>query len=284
MRADCHIHMVLDGVYWRDAIARHQSDAREALVRETLAAYQKQGITYLRDGGDRWGVCTLAARLAPEYAIRYRTPAFPIHRAGHYGGFIGRGFETMEEYRALVLEARRQGADFIKIMISGLMDFDRFGVLTDEPLPPEEIREMVAFAHEVGFAVMAHANGDRTVAAAISAGVDSIEHGAYLREETLHQLAQSDTVWTPTLVTVGNLIGDGRFPDTVLRPLLEGAMCNVALAARLGAKIAVGSDAGAYRVAHARGAKEEYALLAKAIGADADKVLARGVRAIAEKF
>ena len=41
--------------------------------------------------------------------------------------------------RQLVEDAKRSGADFIKIMISGLMDFDRLGVLTDVPLTPEEI-------------------------------------------------------------------------------------------------------------------------------------------------
>ena len=64
MLSDCHIHMVLDGVYWKDAIARHREGVREDWVRRTLSAYRQRGITYLRDGGDRWGVCTRAARLA----------------------------------------------------------------------------------------------------------------------------------------------------------------------------------------------------------------------------
>lgn len=284
MLSDCHIHMVLDGVYWKDAIARHRAGVREDWVRRTLSAYRQRGISYLRDGGDRWGVCSLAARLAPEYGIRYRIPGAPIHKNGHYGGFIGRGFDTMADYRALVEDARHSGADFIKIMISGLMDFDRLGVLTDVPLTPEEIREMIAIAHGEGFSVMAHANGDATVAAAIAAGVDSIEHGAYLGQETLHRLAESRTVWVPTLVTFGNLIGCGRFPDAVLKPLLEGAMENVRTAAALGALIAPGSDAGAFRVLHGQGTLDEYALLKAAIGEGCDEVLSRGVREIQARF
>lgn len=284
MLSDCHIHMVLDGVYWKDAIARHRAGVREDWVRRTLSAYRQRGITYLRDGGDRWGVCSLAARLAPEYGIRYRIPGAPIHKNGHYGGFIGRGFDTMADFRALVEDAKRSGADFIKIMISGLMDFDRLGVLTDVPLTPEEIREMIAIAHGEGFSVMAHANGDATVAAAIAAGVDSIEHGAYLGQETLHRLAESRTVWVPTLVTFGNLIGCGRFPDAVLKPLLEGAMENVRTAAALGALIAPGSDAGAFRVLHGQGTLDEYALLKAAIGDGCDEVLSRGVREIQARF
>lgn len=284
MLSDCHIHMVLDGVYWKDAIARHRAGVREDWVRRTLSAYRQRGITYLRDGGDRWGVCSLAARLAPEYGIRYRIPGAPIHKNGHYGGFIGRGFDTMADYRALVEDARHSGVDFIKIMISGLMDFDRLGVLTDVPLTPEEIREMIAIAHGEGFSVMAHANGDATVAAAIAAGVDSIEHGAYLGQETLHRLAESRTVWVPTLVTFGNLIGCGRFPDAVLKPLLEGAMENVRTAAALGALIAPGSDAGAFRVLHGQGTLDEYALLKAAIGEGCDEVLSRGSREIQARF
>lgn len=284
MLSDCHIHMVLDGVYWKDAIARHRAGVREDWVRRTLSAYRQRGITYLRDGGDRWGVCGLAARLAPEYGIRYRIPGAPIHKNGHYGGFIGRGFDTMADYRALVEDARHSGADFIKIMISGLMDFDRLGVLTDVPLTPEEIREMIAISHGEGFSVMAHANGDATVAAAIAAGVDSIEHGAYLGQETLHRLAESRTVWVPTLVTFGNLIGCGRFPDAVLKPLLEGAMENVRTAAALGALIAPGSDAGAFRVLHGQGTLDEYALLKAAIGDGCDEVLSRGIREIQARF
>ncbi len=284
MLSDCHIHMVLDGVYWKDAIARHRAGVREDWVRRTLSAYRQRGITYLRDGGDRWGVCSLAARLAPEYGIRYRIPGAPIHKNGHYGGFIGRGFDTMADYRALVEDARHSGADFIKIMISGLMDFDRLGVLTDVPLTPEEIREMIAIAHGEGFSVMAHANGDATVAAAIASGVDSVEHGAYLGQETLHRLAESRTVWVPTLVTFGNLIGCGRFPDAVLKPLLEGALENVRTAAALGALIAPGSDAGAFRVLHGQGTLDEYALLKVAIGEGCDEVLSRGIREIQARF
>lgn len=281
---DCHIHMVLDGVNWKDAIARHKAAPQEALIRQTLECYQALGFSYLRDGGDRWGVCALAAGLAPEYGIRYRSPGFPIYKNGHYGSFIGRGFDSFAEYRALIREARAHGAQFVKLMISGLMDFDHYGVLTDEPLPPELIRDMIACAHDEGFSVMAHANGDGTVCAALAGGVDSIEHGAYLTDETLCRLAESHAVWVPTLVTIGNLIGCGRFPDTVLKPLLEYQMNAVQKAAALGAKIACGSDAGAYRVLHGQGGIDERALLRRAIGKDADTVLEAGNAAIMARF
>ena len=273
---DCHIHMVLDGVNWRESIARHKAAPQEALIRKTLAQYQALGYTYLRDGGDRWGAGALAAKLAPEYGIRYRTPCFPIYKTGHYGSFIGRGFSTPAEYRALVRAAKAAGAHFIKIMISGLMDFEHYGVLTDEPLAPGEIADMIAGAHDEGFSVMAHANGDSAVRAALAAGVDSIEHGAYLSPETRSQLAESHAVWVPTLVTIGNLIGDGRFPDAALRPLLAFQQRSVRDAAAQGARIACGSDAGAYRVLHAQGGLDEQALLRRTLGPTADQILTQG--------
>ena len=123
-----------------------------------------------------------AGELAAEYEIEYRTPIFPICKKGRYGAFIGRTFESFSEYRALVNEVAREGGDFIKIMISGLMDFDHYGKITSEPLSDGEIRDMIACAHDCGFAVMAHANGAETVMSAVRAGVDSIEHGAYLSD------------------------------------------------------------------------------------------------------
>lgn len=284
MLGDCHVHMILDGVYYRAAIDAQRDHPDEALIRRRLERYRDQGISFLRDGGDAWGVGAFAARIAHEYGIDYRTPIFPIHKRGRYGSFIGRGFSTMEEYAALVDQARDQGADFIKIMISGLMDFDHYGVLTSTPLEPEEIQEMIAIAHDRQLSVMAHANGARTVRAAVEAGVDSVEHGAYLDEEALEALAQSQAVWVPTLVTIGNLIGDGRYPDAVLRPLLELQMGNVRRCARLGGKIALGSDNGAYRVPHVQGSLDEYSLLRRALGDEADRILEQGEAQIRRRF
>ena len=284
MRCDCHIHMILDGVYYRAAIDAQKERVDEALVRSRLQAYADAGITYLRDGGDAWGVGLRAAQLAAEYGIEYRTPVFPIHRRGRYGGFIGRGFDDMRQFRALVAEAGRAGADFIKLMISGLMDFDTFGRITSEPLSAAEIAEMTRIAHGEGFAVMAHCNGAETVRAALDAGIDSIEHGAYFDDAAVRMLAQSGAVWVPTLVTIGNLIGAGRYPDAVLRPLLELQLQNVALCASLGGKIALGSDNGAYLVPHVRGTMDEYDLLKHALGNKTDRVLDIGNKTIQSRF
>ena len=284
MFGDCHIHMVLDGVYWKDAIAAHRAGPRDDIIRPRLEDYARRGITYLRDGGDAFGAGERARQLAPEYGITYRTPAFNMCLKGRYGAFIGRSFETLADYRALVAEVKRRRGDFIKLMISGLMDFDRYGVITSEPLTLSQMKELFRIAHGEGFSVMAHANGATTVKHALEAGVDSVEHGAYLDHEAVTMLAETGVAWTPTLVTIGNLIGCGRYPDTVLKPLLKLQMDNVAECACLGGRIALGSDAGAYRVFHGEGALDEYALLKQALGDGADAVLAEGERYIRERF
>lgn len=280
MFVDCHIHMVLDGADWKSAIARHAQAADEGWIRQTLARYQKLGFTYLRDGGDRWGVGKRAREMAGEYGILYRTPLSPLCKLGHYGGFIGEKFENLLEYEKLVRKNKNNGADFIKIMISGLMDFDRFGVLTEEGLAPMEIRELIHIAHEEGMAVMAHANGARTVEAAAEAGVDSIEHGAYLDSEALHAMAEAGTVWVPTLSTIGNLRGRGRFDETAVARILEGATENVRRFAALGGLLAPGTDAGAWAVPH--GSLTEYALLEAAL--NTSEPLERGIAQIRRVF
>lgn len=80
--AECHAHIFMDGVDYKKAAAAHENGPREDLIREHLAAYQKAGISYVRDGGDPYGAGVLARSLAPEYGITYRTPVFAIHRAG----------------------------------------------------------------------------------------------------------------------------------------------------------------------------------------------------------
>lgn len=282
MVVDCHMHMILDGCNWRSAIARHSTTADIIWIRQILTQYQSQGFTYLRDGGDRWGAGKAARDLASEYGITYRTPLAPLCKLGHYGSFIGQTWETLSDYTDLVRSHRQKGADFIKIMISGLMDFNHAGVLTEDGLSPAEIRELIYIAHEEGFSVMAHANGAQTVLAAAEAGVDSVEHGAYQNEESLYAMKENGTVWVPTLSTIGNLRGKGRFDEFAVSAIWETAAENVSKFANMGGLIAPGSDAGAWAVPH--DANTEYTLLSGILGADTESVLSHGTTVIQHKF
>lgn len=284
MKADCHIHMVLDGIWYKDAIAAHAQGPREDLIAGTLSRYQALGYTYLRDGGDRWDVGAKAREMAGRYGITYRSPIFPICKKGHYGGFIGRSYETESEYMALLQEVRNRGGDFVKLMISGLMDFDRYGVLIYDPLNPAEIRKLIHIAHEEGFTVMAHANGTETVLAAVEAGVESVEHGAYLHDEALQAMVQTGTIWVPTLSAVGNLPGTGRFREEAVRAIFADTTENVAAFAAMGGLLAPGSDAGAYAVPHGKGGETEYAHFHACLGQNSLAILDRGIRALQSRF
>ena len=277
MKADCHIHMILDGVEWKSAIARHTQRPDDRFIRQALATYRDLGYTWLRDGGDRWGAGRRARELAPEYGITYRTPLAPLCQAGHYGSFIGEVYTSLPEYAHLVVKTRETGGDFIKIMISGLMDFHQFGVLTEEGLDPNWIRELIHIAHEEGMAVMAHANGARTMEAAAAAGVDSIEHGAYPDRDTLAAMAEMGTVWVPTLSTVGNLRGKGRFPEAEVQKILACALENLE---NYRGMVAPGTDAGAWAVPH--GSETEAQLLA--LAGISEQRLESGIRVLQEKF
>jgi imidazolonepropionase-like amidohydrolase len=201
---------------------------------------------------------------------------------GHYGSFIGLTYGDLKEYADLVVRQKAEGADFIKIMISGLMDFDRFGRLSEDGLEDRTIWELIHIAHEEGMSVMAHGNGAKNVIAAARAGVDSVEHGAYLNAEALCAMKEAGTVWVPTLSTVGNLRGKGRFSEPDVCAILESALENVAAFGTMGGLLAVGSDAGAWAVPH--GQQQEEALLAQALGADSFRILEKGNRVIMEKF
>ena len=279
---DCHMHMILDGCYWKSAIARHADGVDTQWIRGILASYQKKGFTYLRDGGDRWGAGKKARELSAEYGITYRTPYAPLCKDNHYGSFIGCVYHNMKEYALLVRQLRDTGADFIKIMISGLMDFDHCGVLTEEGLTNDEIHELIHIAHSEGMAVMAHTNGVQNALAAACSGVDSLEHGAYLNSDALYAMKEAGTVWVPTLSTVGNLRGKGRFDEASVCAILETALQNVSTFAAMGGLLAPGTDAGAWAVPH--GTDSEYTLLKQALGHRAEAMLAPGIAKIQQVF
>lgn len=277
---DCHMHTVLDGLYWKAAIDRHREFPLESYIQAVLNTYRELGYTYLRDGGDRWGVGKRARALAAPMGITYRTPLSPLCKEGCYGAFIGEIFRNEKEFAALAEKQKKNGADFIKIMISGLMDFDNPGKLMQEGPSAEEISYMISISKNLGMSVMAHCNGVYAALAAAKAGVDSIEHGAYLNEEALYAMKAANVVWVPTLSTIGNLLGKGRYPDKGVEEILESALKKVKAYKDLGGLVACGSDAGAWAVPH--GCETEISWLHKAGLTDTD--IQKGNQAIIEKF
>ena len=99
-------------------------------------------------------------------------------------------------------------------------------------------------------------------------------------------LAQSGAVWTPTLVTVRNLLGCGRYEDKVLLPIIETGEQNLRLAFEKKVNVALGSDAGAYMVFHGQGIYDEYATFCEILGETEEmkEWIQRGEDIIKERF
>ena len=127
MFGECHAHIIMDGVNYQKAIALHKDKVNEDAIRRNLKAYQELGITFVRDGGDALGVSKRAKMIAKEYGIDYRTPVFAIHKNGHYGSIVGKGFNNIKEYGEVVSRPKAlgdiRGVSYIYAM------FYRFGLI-----------------------------------------------------------------------------------------------------------------------------------------------------------
>jgi len=251
---------MLDGISYTEAVARHENGVDEDFVRKNLQTNAEHGILFYRDGGDKHGASAYARKIAHEYGVDYRSPIYIILKKGHYGSMFGRSYENMTEYRKLVDEAKRLGADFIKLTASGMLDFSNGGV-TGMPMSAEDLRESIKIAHGEGFAVMIHVNGADSIKRAAEAGADSLEHGFYMDKDALEIMKQTGAIWVPTSAAVGNLIGCGLYDDDMLVRIFEDHKSALKMAAKMGVPIACGSDVGAACVLPGVGTLDELAIL-----------------------
>lgn len=158
------------------------------------------------------------------------------------------GVNGTESVRRMVRALIDRGVDVIKIMATGragLPDTDpRKRVFTDE-----ELAAAVDEARKSGVFVAAHAHGDEGAAAAVRAGVRSIEHGTYLSDQTLALMKERGTYLVPTIATVMDLIDPGGdYDNPVLsirgRAMLPRVRETTAHAWKMGVKIVAGTDTG----------------------------------------
>lgn len=282
MYSECHGHIFMDGRNYKQAMDLHANGVVKEVIDDRLRALADNGVVYYRDGGDILGASSYARRVAPEYGIEYRSCIFALHKRGCYGGIVGRGFDGPREFARLVEQAKKEKADFIKLMISGIMDFQTFGGLTGGGLELGEIKELIHIAHGEGFRVMSHTNGADSIKAALEAGVDSIEHGYFPDDECIELFVSTGAVWVPTLAATAGFIDRPGFGEGVARANVENQKKYLAAAASAGVLIAAGSDAGAFGVSPHGGIILEHRLLAEAGLSREDTD--RGDRAIRERF
>lgn len=184
------------------------------------------------------------------------------------------------EAREAVRARYQNGADLIKITATG-------GVLSvaksgqNPQFMVDELEAIVDTAKDYGMTVAVHAHGKEGMERAIVAGVDSIEHGTYMDDETRKLMKKHGTYYVPTILA-GKFVADkakidGYFPDLVrpkaaaIGPLIQDTF---AKAHKAGVKIAFGTDSGVS--AHGDNG-QEFALMVEAGMRPADAIISATV-------
>jgi imidazolonepropionase-like amidohydrolase len=162
-----------------------------------------------------------------------------------------------EEIRKAIRYEVKNGADVIKAAVSG-------GVLSladevDVPqLTPAEMTALVDESHRLRKKVAVHCHGDTAAREAITAGVDSIEHGSFLKPETLQLMKSKGTYLTPTLLASEYIKGKlGQYPANVQAKAMAAYNARSEMfrdAVKIGVKISFGTDASVFP--HGQNAKE----------------------------
>lgn len=250
---DCHVHLCVDG----------SADPITALMREpppitTLKAAQfarqtlMSGITSVRDLGGRDGI-DLGIRDAIRSGLipgpRMLASGKLICMTGGQGWPMGREADGPDEVMKAAREQLKAGADVLKFMATG-------GILTpgvdpgSEQFTEEELRAGVQEAHKAGRKTAAHGQGTQGILNALRAGIDSIEHGIYLNEETISLMVKKDVPLIPTLSALYNIESKGvaaGIPAFAVEKTIQIKpfhLESVRMAREAGVRVALGTDAG----------------------------------------
>ena len=162
-----------------------------------------------------------------------------------------------DEIRKAVRFEVKNGADVIKAAVSG-------GVLSladevDTPqLTPAEMAALVDESHRLRKKVAVHCHGDQAAHEAIEAGVDSIEHGSFMKSETLTMMKRKGTFLTPTLMATEWIMNKlENYPPPLQAKAKAAATARSEMfrnALKLGVKISFGTDGAVFP--HGQNAKE----------------------------
>ena len=275
---ESHAHFFLEGgeldLEKRSAYLKQTPEELLELARLRLEKLVRLGVVAVRDAGDKDGVglalsrlCAGAARPLMPYVD---SPGAAIHHQGRYGGFMGEPIESFPSPRQCVDARVKAGADRIKLIPTGIINFKK-GTVTAEPqMTTEEICELAGVAKSFGKQTLAHASGDRGIENVIDGGVDSIEHGFFVRTDQLSKMRDRQIAWVPTFAPVqkqvdhANLMGWDAEVVVKLERILDQHAAALVKAHELGVQIIAGSDAGSYGVKHGLGLLEELELMERA--------------------
>jgi len=292
---DCHVHLTMQlGPNQRIRLVE-DSDPRTGLdgaqrARQTLAA----GFTTVRDLGARQPEVIYALRDAVAEGVvpgpRILCVGAILSPTGGHGQTYGFRQDVcrcvqssvgvcdgVDGCRRAVRLQVAQGADAIKFAATGgVLSNIRAGV--DQQFTTAELSAIVETAHQLGRRVSAHAHGLAGINAALRAGVDSIEHGSFLDDESIELFLEHGAFHTPTLIAGATVLGMAQ-GGVVLSPaqrekaLVIGEQIKAALARsyKAGVKIAFGTDMGVGP--HGENARE-FALMVEAGMTNADALKA----------
>jgi imidazolonepropionase-like amidohydrolase len=273
---DTHVHLFLDGRPTDQAVrAAHLKQGVDELTeagrrsaRQALAC----GVTLVRDAGDRHGINNRVREEAKQPGsgmAQVRSGGLGVKRAKRYGAFMAADVGDEVSIRTSV-RALAEANDEIKLILTGIIDFDA-GRVTDEPqFDLEAARMVVETAHASGLKVFAHCSGEKGLAVAVAAGVDAIEHGFFMNRQTLALMRDKQLAWTPTFCPVhfqwAQPQAVGWSDNTVgnLRRILDRHAEHLLLAHEMGVTILVGTDAGSMGVEHGFAVFEEIDRFAEA--------------------
>lgn len=256
---DCHVHVsTLPG---KDAMAEVMAPESLFVLRSVphLSATLDAGVTTVRDlaGADSGYRSAVDQHLVrgPRLLIAIRILSIT---GGHgdwrtveglaldTGPGAGAIADSPAEFVRAVREVLRQGADWVKVAATGGM-----GSPGSHPesggLSEPELRAVVSEAERHGgIGVAAHAQGAAGIAAAVRAGVRSIEHGYQIDDPTIDLMGERGTWLVPTLSTLTRPLSDGLAPWVAVkrRTMKEQASERLHAALSAGVPVALGTDAG----------------------------------------
>ncbi len=178
----------------------------------------------------------------------------------------------VSEVRKAVRYQIKYGAQVIKVSASGGV-MSHTGPAGARQYSTEELEAIVDEAHRAGLRVAAHCHGDEAIRVAIECGIDCIEHGSLMSDETLALMIGRGTFLVATTYLADGMDVSQAAPELQAKAaeVFPRARQTISKAIERGARIACGSDAPA--IPHGRNAKELVALVdrgmtpAQAIGA-----------------